>query len=462
MKPLRCICCMLAVALVASKILAAAGDLRLVEAVQRQDREAVRSLLEAHVDVNASQPDGATAIAWAAHWDDLGSAELLIRAGANVNAPNEYGVTPLALACSNGSAAMVEKLLQSGANPNVSQNSGVTPLMLCARSGSLEAVKLMTARGADPNAKESYKGQTALMWAVAEKHSAVVPALLEARADANARSGGGFTPLMFAAQQGDLQSAQFLATASANINDATPQGMTPLLVAVSSGRAEVSLFLLEKGADPNAADSRGFTSLHFAAQNRNLIEALKALLAKGASPNSQLTRGDVGATPIYLAANAGNVAAIRELASAGGNPNLPTKDGTTPLLVASGVGRFESRGEAQDRSAFDVVKLLLELGSDVSAVGENSWTAMHGASYTGSDAIIQALADRGAKLDVFDRFGQTPLSIAEAVVTKGLGENADVRPRRLRESTVALLLKLGATPTDRAGVEAVGSMAVKP
>jgi ankyrin repeat protein len=446
----------------AANLLHAEGDRRLADAAARKDRAAVQALLAERVDVNASQADGATALAWAAHWEDLETADLLIRAGADANAANDYGVTPLALACTNGNADMVDRLLKAGANPNVAQYSGVTPLMLCARSGNVAAVKLMVANGADPNAKETSKGQTALMWAVAEQHSGVVPALLEARADPNARSASGFTPLMFAAQQGDLESARTLATASANVNDATPQGMTPLLVATSSGRAAVSLLLLEKGAQPGAADSRGFTALHYAAQNRALMEVLKALLARGVNPNPQLTRGDVGATPIYLAANAGNAAAIRELAAAGGNPHLPTKDGTTPLLVASGVGRFESRGEAQDRNAFEVVRLLLDLGSDVAAIGENKWTALHGAAYTGSDAIIQALADKGAKLDVFDTFGQTPLSIAEAVVTKGLGENADVRPRRLRESTVALLLKLGATPTDRAGVEAVGSMAVKP
>ncbi len=47
--------------------LAATVDLRLVEAAKNQDREAVRSLMKENVDVNAAQPDGATALAWAAH-----------------------------------------------------------------------------------------------------------------------------------------------------------------------------------------------------------------------------------------------------------------------------------------------------------------------------------------------------------------------------------------------------------
>src|SRR5258708_22268987 len=89
--------------------LAAAGDLRLVEAVKNKDTDTVRSLLANHVDVNTLQGDGSTALSWAAHWDDLKVADLLIRAGADVNAADQSGVTPLWLACLNASAAMVDK-----------------------------------------------------------------------------------------------------------------------------------------------------------------------------------------------------------------------------------------------------------------------------------------------------------------------------------------------------------------
>lgn len=81
-------------------------DLRLVNAVRSRDRPAVRSLLEQHVDVNVAQPDGTTALAWAANRDDLETADLLLRAGARVNVANDYGVTPLSLACTNRSAAL--------------------------------------------------------------------------------------------------------------------------------------------------------------------------------------------------------------------------------------------------------------------------------------------------------------------------------------------------------------------
>ena len=58
----------------------------LIEAIKAQDLEAVRSLVAAGAEVNVSQGDGATALHWAAHRNDLDTANLLIEAGAGVAA----------------------------------------------------------------------------------------------------------------------------------------------------------------------------------------------------------------------------------------------------------------------------------------------------------------------------------------------------------------------------------------
>src|SRR6185295_1927016 len=68
---------------------AAAADLRLLEAIKRRDRKAVVSLLAQHADVNAAQPDGATALSWALYLDDRESADLLLAAGASVKTADE-------------------------------------------------------------------------------------------------------------------------------------------------------------------------------------------------------------------------------------------------------------------------------------------------------------------------------------------------------------------------------------
>ena len=63
---------------------AAGPDLRLVDAVAGQDADAARALLHEGIDVDAARADGVTALLWAAHWDDLGTAGLLLSAGADV------------------------------------------------------------------------------------------------------------------------------------------------------------------------------------------------------------------------------------------------------------------------------------------------------------------------------------------------------------------------------------------
>src|SRR6266849_37435 len=92
--------------------------LLVVEAARNRDQQQVRTRLNQHADVNVRSDDGATALLWAAHWNDLETAELLIRAGADVNLANDFRITPLSLACTNGSATLVERLLKVGANPN--------------------------------------------------------------------------------------------------------------------------------------------------------------------------------------------------------------------------------------------------------------------------------------------------------------------------------------------------------
>src|SRR5882762_8705125 len=124
---------------------AAPTDLRLIRAVKGRDVDAVRALVKQRVDVNATQGDGATALHWAAHCDDLAIADLLIRAGARANAPDDLGTTALHEACTNRSGAMVERLLSADANANATLLSGETALMTCARAGDARAVKALLA-----------------------------------------------------------------------------------------------------------------------------------------------------------------------------------------------------------------------------------------------------------------------------------------------------------------------------
>src|ERR1700692_4602284 len=94
----------------------AASDLRLIDAIKDQNSQAVVSLLSSNPDVNATQPDGATPLAWAAFLDQPDTVDALLKAGAQVNTADEYGETPLTLACATGNTSVIEKLLAAGAD----------------------------------------------------------------------------------------------------------------------------------------------------------------------------------------------------------------------------------------------------------------------------------------------------------------------------------------------------------
>lgn len=464
-----------AAALSAAAFAAPGSDLRLVDAAKNKDREAVRSLVKQHADANAAEPDGSTALQWAAHWDDKDMAEELIRSGANVNAANEYGVTALWLACTNGSAAMVETLAKAGANPNAAlAEGGATALMMCARTGNAEAVKALLAHGANVNAKETRRGQTALMWAVEEGHLDAARALLEKAADVHARAKSGFTPLMFAARAGDVELARTLIAAGADVNESTPDDGSALVVASASGREALGMFLLEKGANPNAADGLGFSALHYAVQKGlsdisavdytsslapppDLTELAQALLTHGANPNARIAKdypqhtrapfrqtgpiSIVGATPIFLAAAAGDVALMRILKAGGADPLLATREKTTALMVAAGMGRVQDFLPGEEARALEAVQLAVEMGVDVNAAAANGQTALHASAFTGVNAMVKFLVEKGANVNARDRVGQTPWSIAEAISPVVNNQGA----LRLHQTTADLLLQLGAT-----------------
>src|SRR5579864_2990198 len=129
---------------------AASSDLRVPEAAQQGDGQAVRSLIDQKADVNAAQGDGMTALHWAAFKDDLETVQVLLQAGANVKATTRNGaLTPLIMASRNGNAAMIAALLKAGSDVNTATADGMTALMAAAVSGNVEAAKVLLDHGAN-------------------------------------------------------------------------------------------------------------------------------------------------------------------------------------------------------------------------------------------------------------------------------------------------------------------------
>ncbi len=437
----------LAVALLAvgARAFAATDAAPLIHAAANADAAAVRSLLRQHVDVNASEPDGTTALHAALEHHSPEIAAMLLSAGARATAATRYGITPLYLACRNGDAAIVQALLAAGASANAALPEGETALMTAARTGSVPTVRVLLAHGADVNARERWKGQTALMWAAAENNVGAIGALVAAGADVKARTASGaFSAYLFAVRAGHVEAARALLDAGADVNDALPDGTSALTLAIMNAHYETAAFLLDRGADPNA-DAQGWAPLHQLVWSRrpntgsnipgavptgslDSLDLARTLLDYGADVDARERKEPkdgfrnmldrVGATPFLLAAKSVDVPLMRVLLEYGANPALTTEDKTTALMAAAGVGIWApGENPGTDEEALAAVTLAYEAGggspSDVDANGE---TALHGAMYrAGSIAVAKFLLDHGARPDVVNKKGWTPLTVADGV-----------------------------------------------
>ena len=479
----------MAALIAATSFAGTSGDSKLADAAMNQDEQSVRSLLKLHADANAAQADGTTALHWAARWNDVEMADLLIAAGANAKARNRFGTTPLALACTNGSAAIIEKLLKAGEDANaVVSDAGDTALMFAARTGKPDALQVLLSHGANPN-KTNAEGQTALMWAVADKNAAAAKILIDHGADVNAQTpklpppspfqlifsapfpAGGMTALLYAARQNDLESAKILLAAGANVNEYSADGSSPLLVAIINEHYALGKFFIEHGADVSATDDKGRGPLYAAIDMRNLewstrpappekdplsdLDLIKALVDHGANLNARLTKkiplrgqpsfdgrwaNQIGATPFWRAAQSDDVTVMKLLVEHGADPLIATKDHTTPLMVAAGVGWSDGQSHGSQADAPEALRLCLQWGGDVNAVNDEGYTALHGASFRGANEVVEFLAAHGARMDVKNKDGRLPINMAEGM---HIGPGGWVE----HDDTVALFHKLMAQKT---------------
>jgi ankyrin repeat protein len=154
-------------------------------------------------------------------------------------------------------------------------------------------------------------------------------------------------------------------------------------------------------------------------------DLVTVLLKHGADPNLPLKApllmrqhngGDAalgaGATPLMRAAKALDLDLMKTLLDHGADPSRALANGTTTLAVA-----LTGRGSptlAPESPMFQAVRMLLDKGANVNAAGANGATLLHQTVNRGA-AFVRLLVEHGAKVDLKDSGGRTPLDIAMGV-----------------------------------------------
>lgn len=311
------------------------GETALMWAAAENHAAAARVLIDHGADVNARSSlleypqekfglEGVVTILPRGHWTplmyaarqgSLDTARVLAGAGADLNATDPDGATALVLAIINAHYDTAALLTEKGADPNLADSAGMAALyaavdmntlgevygrparLSTSKLSAVELMKVLLAHGANPNAQLK------------------TPALQRAHTPGETTLAAGATPLMRAAKNGDAAAIRLLLASGADPAMRQKNGTTALMFAAGLGRGqgvfakdyatepellEAVTVLVDHGADVNAASDRGETALHFAAQASD--EIVRYLAAHGAKLDA---KDKQGRTPVDMALGKG-------------------------------------------------------------------------------------------------------------------------------------------------------------
>ena len=311
----------------------------------------------------ASPETSSNALSEAVQADDRASVAQLVAAKANVNIVQDDGSTALAWAAVRSNSEITQLLLKAGANPNLVNEQGVGPLYIAIGSGSVPIARMLLASGANPNLAR-LDGETPLMLATRLGQIEIMKTLLDRGADVNAREKKfGQTALMWAA-----------------------------------GHSAATRLLLDHGADIHAVSKTWKITA-------TIYTPTTSTIGKTGIPwnNDGTWSADQGGqNALLFDVQQHDLESARMLLDAGIDVNIRSADGTTPLIAA--LYKWDPLGKE--------------------FVGGTGAPAASGSSARFGPDVQMAgfLLDRGAKVQVADSAGYTPLhgaALAVAGLTTG-------------------------------------------
>ena len=418
------------------------GSTPLGEAAKLADARMVKTLLDAGARPDAPNQDGETPLMLAIKTGELPVVKMLLQAGANVNARETFhNQTALMWAATapKNAGEMVKLLLAKGADFKPRALYSDWPSQITS----------------EPRAQyRPVGGLTALLYAARDGCYECVDELIGAGDDVNRPTPEGVTPLMLALDNDHNEVAKQLLERGANPNLWDWWGRTALYIAID--RRDVVLSPLKTGLLAVDAEHRAPVATHAAGRPPvSSMEIINMLLAAGVDLNPQLnmhrpSRGgnsgrfveeflNTGCTPLLRATIAHDVEVVRALLAKGASPNISGM-GLTPFLIAAGVGLGGGgTGLAASTSAGGppntaIMDLLVEHGADVNAqvTGTETYslrvsrapsstegmTALHVAAQKGRIDEVRYLLAKGAKPDLLDSKGRKAIDLASDGATR--------------------------------------------
>lgn len=331
------------------------GNTALYIAALEGYEEIVQVLLENHANPHANVSYGETALHVASKQGHVAILRLLLATGADITLGNSVsGNTPLHEAVENGRLESVRFLIDKGAEISIMNQLGNTPLHQATSLGLLDILVILLNRGGDPW-RRNYDGSTAFELAVDHGHINIVRYLYTKRG-LSLRPG---VPGALMLQRISEWCPRALHPLLMSITDPAARGWgghPPLIYAVRHSFSDAVVHLLEKGADISVKDKNGNTVLHHAAGDADMF---RLLLDKGADI------AVAGNTLLHRATYKGYLDVVRILLERGSDPSAPDSAEDSPLHMAA------------SRNHSDLVTCLLQFGADPSAKNASGYTPLY-------------------------------------------------------------------------------------
>ena len=360
--------------------------------------ESMTMLIDKGADVNVQGGDQGNALIAASYSGHNEIVQMLLENKADVNVQGGFHGSALIAASYFGHIEIVQLLLENGADVNIQGGISGSALIAALYFGQIEIVQMLLENGADVNARCNSLPENALLAAIEKNNEDIVQLLIENGADVTgrARNWNGIvqSALEAASYRGFQRVVELILDKGICVEVQGEEYSRALAEAARGGRQVICQILLGKHAVINA-------QVITAARNGRSIETLKILLDHGGDLGDLSLQDAQGRALCHDASVGHSIQRFGLLLNLGSDLTVTDKQGRTCLHHA-----------ATSEYSKNVVAWLLKRAFDPNLPDRDGWTPLHWAAKCGDAETIEILEDAGAKFSPEKIMGWTPADVA--------------------------------------------------
>jgi len=383
----------------------------------------IKDILNRNINFKQKSKNGKNALMIAASHGSLNMVKTLINFGMNIHEVDNDNCTILMYACKNHILTLYKRLEREIQDINVNTIMDFAKNMYDEQTdiydnnynhnvnkyGYIHLVRYLVEQGVNINAKDS-KGNNALIIASTNGFLNLVEYLLINKIHINEKNNQGYTALMCAAMYGHLNTVKCLINHGADTKILDNNGNNVLLLAVREGQLEVVRYLIELGLNVHEKnlDEKNALLIAIEYDHQNLVQYLHQ---QGINPNE---KNNKGWNALITAAHYSRPNMVRYFNEAGVDINMVDNIGRSALMhclymygdqkypfISNNVNNISRLMN----NSFTTIKYLIEQGAKVNIQDSSGLSPLAVAACNGPLQNVKYLIDMGANINLLDNEG---------------------------------------------------------